>query len=81
MLYPNPANGNTTVRFTLASSAHVSLTVRDIKGSVVKEIPVSELKPGEHSIPVYLGEEMAKGMYFAELKMNDLKLVKKLIVR
>jgi hypothetical protein len=81
VIYPNPASGSASLRYTLTSAAKVGVIIYDVRGSVLQEIPAMQFNPGEHSVPLYFGAEVADGLYFVELKINDLKLVKKLIVR
>ncbi|MCE3226936.1 MAG: hypothetical protein K0S32_1487, partial [Bacteroidetes bacterium] len=80
-IYPNPASQSSTVKFIIQSASKVSVKVMDVKGSLVKEIQASEYTSGEHALQLHNAAELSQGMYLVELRINELKLVKKLIIR
>ena len=47
---PNPFNPQVTIAFNLERAGHVSLTVLDIRGRLVKELVVDELNAGRHDL-------------------------------
>ena len=60
--YPNPAVNNTNIRFSLATSATITVTVTDINGRTVKTITQNNMPPGEHTIAVETAD-MPSGEY------------------
>jgi hypothetical protein len=50
--YPDPANNNTNVRFSLAAPGDVTITVTNMAGAVVKTINQSGMSAGEHTLPI-----------------------------
>ena len=82
--YPNPFNPNTTIRYDIVNSTHVSLFVYDITGKLVRTIVNEVQATGERAI-VWdgrndNGETMGSGIYFYELTAGELKETKKMIL-
>ena len=48
--YPNPAFTSTTVKFSLAVAANVTVTVTDMNGRTVNAISQNDLSVGTHTI-------------------------------
>ncbi len=67
--YPNPFNGETMLTFALPAAAHVSLTVYDVQGRVVRTMLNEPLAAGEHRVP-FRAPELTSGTYFAILRAN-----------
>ncbi len=69
---PNPHVDQTTVRFSLATSGHVRLVVRDLQGRLVRALADDDLGAGTYS-RTWDGRDQAgssapAGMYFLELQ-------------
>ena len=77
-IYPNPTSGNFTVTFTASSSMNVELTVLDLQGQVIYNNALGSVS-GDVKEAINLND-IAAGMYFVELKVNDSKITRKLIV-
>jgi hypothetical protein len=60
--YPNPANNNTNIKFSLERSADVTVQIIDIAGRIVITVKESGLSAGEHTIPVQTSN-LASGSY------------------
>ena len=50
-VYPNPFNPTTTIRYSLASSGELALSVYNIRGQKVLDLVKGYLESGDHSIP------------------------------
>ncbi len=48
--YPNPFNGSTTIRYSLAAPAHITLHVVNVLGEVVAEVQQGMADRGDHRI-------------------------------
>lgn len=79
--YPNPFNPSTTLRVNLPQTAAVSVTVYDLTGRVVMQLPARSLQAGRHSITldasnlstgVYI-YRVSTGNWFASGKMTLVK--------
>lgn len=56
------------VRFTVAQSGQVELSIVNLQGQTVKAYPVEPLTPGSYERKIDVSK-MASGVYFARLEM------------
>ncbi len=73
---PNPFNSRTTIQFSLADGARISLRVFDLAGRNIRcLIDSGIMTPGTHSIPWNgldeHGRPAPSGVYFARLEAGD----------
>lgn len=87
--YPNPFNPETWIPYQLATDADVTLTIYDVRGSVVRTLTL-----GHQSAGVYesrgraaywngrnqQGESVASGIYFYKLTAGDFTATRKLLI-
>jgi hypothetical protein len=64
--YPNPFNPSTNIRFSLAETSDITLTVYDIQGRVVAELANGTVEAGVHEIG-FDASSLTSGVYFAQL--------------
>ncbi len=73
--FPNPFNLQTTIPFTLYETAHVNLTIYNIKGQRIKTLCNKELKSGHYSQTWdgkdYQGYVVPSGTYFYIMRIDD----------
>lgn len=72
--YPNPFNPETKLAFTLLNPSHVTITLYDIKGRLVKKLIDEHHGAGLHDV-VWRGEDdsgrrAASGVYFARMRAD-----------
>lgn len=77
--YPNPFNPTTEIAFSIKENSFVSLKVYDILGREVAELINKELNSGNHTIE-FNGQNLKSGIYFYEIRANEFRDVKKLIL-
>lgn len=77
--YPNPAKTQTSIGFRINATSHVTLSLMDNSGRVLKELLSEEKEPGEHYVYVEVAE-LPAGTYLYHIKSGLLKETKKLIV-
>ncbi len=65
--YPNPFNPATTIRFSLAVKANVTLTVFNLLGQRVTELVNGDLLSGVHAVS-FNASHLASGVYFYRLE-------------
>ncbi len=68
--YPNPATNTATVRFSLASSANITLTLMDMTGKQLKTQSSIGLLKGEHTISVSVAD-LPTGQYLYVIRTNN----------
>ena len=80
-IYPNPAEDNTMVSFTLVENNSVNIKVYDIVGKEINSVFEGNLGNGEHQFPVAEKTHLAAGVYFVRLTVGGASFTKKLIVK
>ena len=76
--WPNPFGDVTTLRFSLATSAHVSLAVYSLAGQRVRTLIDASLPPGDHSALVD-ARGLPTGTYFAALRAGEVVLSRAIV--
>jgi enterochelin esterase-like enzyme len=77
--YPNPFNPSTTIRFTLPSSSHATVSVFDLTGRLVTKLADEVFTAGEHALE-FDGSGLSSGIYFARLQMGEVGVTKKMVM-
>jgi hypothetical protein len=81
--YPNPFNPTTKIAFDLPKDAKVKLIIYDILGREVKTLVNNEFRAAGKYISEFNGSQLASGVYFARILINDGKefvSVKKMVL-
>jgi PKD repeat protein len=72
--YPNPFNGQTTLRFSLAQAGPAQIVIYNVKGQRVTELANRNFEAGEHTLVWNChdanGREVASGAYIVMLKTD-----------
>jgi hypothetical protein len=77
--YPNPFNPITTISFSLLDDSSVNLRVFDILGREVARLLDKRLEAGKHQV-TFDGSNLNGGIYFYEIKADNFRDTKKLIL-
>lgn len=77
LIYPNPTASSFTARVNL-ESGRTSLEIRDINGSIVKEVFNQNYPAGQHNIHCDISD-LSNGSYFLVIRNNDRLLTEKLV--
>jgi len=77
--YPNPFNPTTTIRYTLPTRSHVTLTVYNALGQQVAILVNQREEAGDHDVR-FDGNGLASGIYFYRIVAGDLVQTKKLVI-
>ncbi|MCB1058813.1 MAG: T9SS type A sorting domain-containing protein [Calditrichaeota bacterium] len=64
--YPNPFNPSTNIRFSLAETSDITLTVYDVQGRIVTELANGTVEAGVHELS-FDASGLTSGVYFAQL--------------
>jgi hypothetical protein len=78
--YPNPAQGITSMEFTLASASAVSLKILDIRGREVRSILNNHTKQAGTYTLLFDASQFEAGIYSVVLVTDDKSLSTKLVV-
>jgi hypothetical protein len=73
---PNPFNPKTTIAYTLPEAGHVTLSVYDVAGRLVRTLDDAEREAGPHSV-VWDGTDdgglgVGSGVYFCRLESDEI---------
>lgn len=87
--YPNPFNPETWIPYQLSKPTDVTLTIYDIKGSVVRALDLGHQRAGVYQTrgrAAYwdgrnaIGEPVASGLYFYTLAASDFTATRKMLI-
>lgn len=78
--YPNPFASNTTISYELPANGKVLLKVHDIQGREVTTLVNQEQGAGTYSVE-FSAENLAHGIYFYSLSVNDMKETRRMIIK
>jgi flagellar hook assembly protein FlgD len=82
--HPNPFNQTTKIEFTLAKSGFISLIIYDLLGRRVRTLLSEQLSSGYKSVlwdgKDDMGEDVASGIYFYQLRVGTFSETKKLVL-
>lgn len=78
-VYPNPAQNELTLAYTLKNPAQVKLQIRDLTGRIVYEQPVQKQTEGNQLIQLPI-DYLSNGVYFIELFANGYSSQQKFVV-
>jgi subtilisin family serine protease len=82
--YPNPFNPTTTIRYELTSTAHVNLTVYDVRGTKVATLVDGTQSAGPKSVVWAArrqgGEQLASGVYIYRLSAGGVQKSRKVVL-
>jgi len=79
-IFPNPAEENVIIQYTLNEQTSVELKLVDLMGKNAITIKKVELNPGEYSEIIDI-RNMAKGIYFVEIFVDQKFFVRKFVKR
>ncbi len=80
-VYPNPANENTVIDFSLTAKQNVTIKVYDVIGREVVDVYKGELNAGQHKYSVAENTKLSGGVYFVNLSVGGQQFSRKLIVK
>ncbi len=79
--YPNPFNPSTKIAFDLPKDAKVKLVIYDILGREIKTLIHNEFRTAGKYITEFNGSNLASGVYFYQLTINNEQLaIKKMVL-
>jgi len=77
--YPNPFNPTTTLRYDVARTGKVSLTVYNVMGQQVASLVNGTVQAGAHQI-TFDGASLSSGVYFVRMQADGFNAVRKVML-
>jgi hypothetical protein len=77
--YPNPFNPVTQIKFALAKTADVKLSVYNISGQLVSQLTSGVMNAGHHAVD-FDGSRFNSGVYYYMLEVDGTNITKKMIL-
>ncbi|MFN0188283.1 MAG: T9SS type A sorting domain-containing protein, partial [Bacteroidia bacterium] len=68
--FPNPFSTATDLEFYISETKNVSISIYDVAGREIKNIPTKNLPSGKNKITIDL-TELNNGIYFCQIKSNE----------
>lgn len=78
--YPNPFNPSTRIKYQLAKSGHVVLTIYNLAGQEIATVVNEFQSAGEHEV-AWQPKGLPSGLYFYRVHTRDFSEAKKLILQ
>jgi hypothetical protein len=82
--YPNPAIGNTTIKYAIPEKTNISLKIYDISGRVVKTLASGVKEPAYYKVKWNgvddRGRKVPAGVYFVRFDSKEYRQTRKLIL-
>ena len=87
--FPNPFNPETWIPYQLSKPSHVSITIYDIRGNVVRRLDLGQQKTGyytDRSRAAHwdgrnsVGEHVANGIYFYKFEADGVSALRKMLI-
>ena len=87
--YPNPFNPETWIPYELATDTHVTITIYNTQGVVIRTLQFGHQSAGyytERERAAYwdgrnaLGEQVASGLYFYQLETDEMSSMRKMVI-
>lgn len=79
-VFPNPAQDNLHLAFSINESFQVQVLLRDITGRTVYMNDLGELGPNAYDIPITLSDNFPSGMYFIDLQIDGRSFTEKILI-
>ena len=83
-IYPNPFNPNTTVKFSLQETSEITVSVYNVRGSLVRTLEKGTLGEGSHTVSWdgtdNSGKKASSGIYFFKLETENFSTCRKALL-
>ena len=77
--YPNPFNPRTQIGFYLPKAGHVTISIYNNLGQIVRTVLDKDMHAGEHSVE-FNGQNLPSGVYWYKIESADASEVKKMVL-
>jgi hypothetical protein len=79
-IYPNPGSGEVKLNFNLDQNSDVQISVKDVVGKEIVNLPKSSFEAGERTVSINNDQSLSKGVYFVSFNINGSVMTEKLII-
>ncbi|MFZ4413008.1 MAG: T9SS type A sorting domain-containing protein, partial [Bacteroidales bacterium] len=79
-VYPNPATDNMQINFNLNDTKKVEIKIYNNLGAIVFSSNEGQLNSGNHTVEISVSD-LAKGIYYMNLKAGENTISKKIIIQ
>ncbi len=80
-IFPNPTNGNIVASFRLSENADVDITIYNLMGQQVQNVPIANYPNGKHEVQINT-EQLPNGVYWLALRdKKSVQTVKFVVAR
>lgn len=80
VIYPNPTSQNASISFTMIEHNKVTINIYDVLGNLVSEVSQNNSFEKGNNIVNLNSSNLASGIYYITLEINNTKETKKLII-
>ena len=77
--YPNPTNGNTTIKYSLENEASIAFELIDVTGKKVMSVNKGNQNSGTYTMDINTSD-LNSGIYFYSILVNGNKITKKMTI-
>jgi hypothetical protein len=77
---PNPSNKETFVQYYIPVGSHVTLSLYDMNGRLIKVLVNGSREQGAHTIRLNSGS-LSNGIYFYKIQAGNCSAVKKMVIQ
>jgi hypothetical protein len=78
-VYPNPFNHSLTVTYTLPKQAQVKVTLMDVTGRVMTEMPVRTQSAGNYKYEWPINADLKPGVYMLRITTDNVPVTRTLM--
>ncbi len=79
--FPNPFHNQTTISWTIQSSAQVTIRIYDINGKEMETLVSGKYTPGDYTTSLHNDGRYKPGIYFCQMQAGNNMLTSKLVVQ
>ncbi len=79
--YPNPFSGETTIRFSVSTASHITVSVYSVGGRLIKILADGLYKAGNYKVTWAPGPDVFPGIYLCTFRQNGKLLATRKMVK
>jgi hypothetical protein len=80
VIYPNPTASTSTIDFTITQNKSVKINIVDVMGRLLEEASKTADNDGHVSYIINQNNNLAAGVYFVNIDIDNQRITKKVII-